>query len=138
MKRRETLFNELKDIYTILHSPKGCLWDKEQTFESILPCLQEEVDEFVEAVKSGDRDHMKEELGDVLLNVMFQAKLAEKEGSFDIEGVIEVLIEKIKRRHPHVFGEVKVGSSNEIIRNWNKIKETEKGRKHRNGKTKPV
>lgn len=122
-------FYELKKIFKKLHGPKGCAWDKKQTHASIIKCLEEEVGEFAEAVESGDNGHMKEELGDILLNVMFHAQIASKNGWFDIEDVMETLIAKIKRRHPHVFGNVKVSSAEEIIVNWNKIKAEEKKRK---------
>jgi len=90
--------------------------------------LKEEVEEFVEAVKRKDYPHMKEEVGDILLHVMFQAQIASKTNKFDIEDVIDGLIKKIKRRHPHVFGTQKVNSTKEIIANWNKIKALEKKR----------
>jgi len=121
-----TKFTELKEVFKALHGPKGCLWDKKQTHKSLLPYLKEESQEFIEAVKKNNTHHMEEELGDVLLQVMFHAQLAAKENKFDIEDVIEVLIDKLKRRHPHVFGNVKVKSAKEIIKNWNKIKSKEK------------
>jgi len=124
--KNKTKFTELKDIFKTLHGPKGCLWDKKQTHKSLIPYLKEESDEFIEALKSNDLDHMKEELGDILLQVMFHAQLASKESRFDIEDVIDVLIKKLKRRHPHVFGSVKVKSAREIVTNWNKIKAKEK------------
>ena len=123
---KETKFNELKQIFKTLHGPKGCLWDKEQTHQSLVKSLREETQELVQAIKSEDFDNMKEELGDVLLQVMFHSQIAFKQKKFDIEDVIDVLIKKLKRRHPHVFGKTKVKSSAQIIRNWNKIKATEK------------
>jgi tetrapyrrole methylase family protein / MazG family protein len=123
---KETKFTELKKIFVTLHGPKGCLWDKKQTHKSILPGLREEVREFIAEVKQGDVSNMKEELGDILLHVMFHAQLASKEGEFGIEDVIDGLIKKLKRRHPHVFGKLKVNSSRQIILNWNKIKLSEK------------
>jgi len=123
---KKTNFNELKEIYKILHSPKGCMWDKKQTHKSIRKDLREEVQEFVRATRKNDPHQMKEELGDILLHVMFQAQIAAKKKEFDIEDVILVLIEKIKRRHPHVFGNLKVNSTRQIISNWNKIKKHEK------------
>jgi tetrapyrrole methylase family protein / MazG family protein len=127
--RGKTKFIELKKIYETLHGEHGCMWDKEQTHASLLKDLQEEVDEFVEAVKNNDYPHMQEEVGDILLHVMFQAQIASKSKKFDIEDVIDGLIKKIKRRHPHVFGNQKVRSTREIIANWNKIKILEKQRK---------
>lgn len=119
-------FAELKKVFKTLHGPKGCLWDKQQTHKSILPGLQEEVREFIAEVNRGDIRNMKEELGDILLHVMFHAQIASKDGKFDIEDVIGTLIKKLKRRHPHVFGRLKVNSTRQIIRNWNKIKRAEK------------
>lgn len=124
--KQQTKFVELKEIYETLHSPKGCMWDKEQTYESLLPYLKEEVGEFIDAVKTKDYCHMKEELGDILLQIMFHAKIASKEDKFDIEDVIDGLIKKLKRRHPHVFAKTKVESTQQIIENWNKIKALEK------------
>jgi tetrapyrrole methylase family protein / MazG family protein len=124
-------FNELKGVFKTLHGPKGCLWDKKQTHQSLISDLKEEVEEFIETVNKDDPEHMKEELGDLLLHVMFNAQIASKNKQFDIEDVIEGLIKKLKRRHPHVFGDTKVKSANQIIRNWNKIKRLEKRSKLR-------
>lgn len=119
-------FTELKKVFKVLHGEKGCLWDKKQTHKSLITHLEEEVGEFIEAVRNNDSEHMKEELGDLLLHVMFNAQIADKKKKFDIEDVIDGLIKKLKRRHPHVFGNTRVSSEREIIRNWNKIKESEK------------
>ncbi len=124
-----TKFTQLKELFVVLHSPKGCMWDKEQTHNSIIPGLREEVQEFAEAVENNNFTHMEEELGDILLHVMFQAQIAKKEGKFNIESVIDKLIKKLKRRHPHVFGKLKLNSSRQIIANWEKIKSKEKARK---------
>ncbi len=124
--KKSTKFIELKKVFETLHGPRGCLWDKEQTHSSLIPYLKEESAEFIKALKSNNHHHMKEELGDILLQVMFHSKIAAKENKFDIEDVIDVLIKKLKRRHPHVFGKVKVKSAKEIIANWNKIKSLEK------------
>jgi tetrapyrrole methylase family protein / MazG family protein len=129
-----TKFHELKSVFKSLHGPKGCLWDKKQTHKSLISDLKEEVEEFIETVKEDDSEHMKEELGDLLLHVMFNAQIASKNKKFDIEDVIEGLIKKLKRRHPHVFGNTKVKSAAQIIRNWNKIKKLEKN--PRRGKVK--
>jgi tetrapyrrole methylase family protein/MazG family protein len=102
------------------------MWDKQQTHKSLIRDLREEVDEFIEAVRKDDSRHMQEELGDILLHVMFNAQIAKKRGKFDIEAVIAGLISKLKRRHPHVFGSAKVSSTRQIIANWNKIKQREK------------
>ncbi len=125
--RKGTKFVQLKELFEILHGPCGCLWDKKQTHKTLIPYLKEETREFIDALKSGNLSHMKEELGDILLQVMFHSQLAKKEGRFTIEDVIEGLIKKLKRRHPHVFGDTKVKSTRQIIANWNKIKAKEKG-----------
>jgi tetrapyrrole methylase family protein / MazG family protein len=123
---KNTGFIELKNIFTILHSRRGCMWDKQQTHKSLVKDLREEVDEFIAAVKKNNYLHMQEELGDILLHVMFNAQIAQKQKKFDIEKVIAGLISKLRRRHPHVFGKTKVSSTRQIIANWNKIKEKEK------------
>ena len=125
----KTKFIELKKVFKRLRGPKGCPWDREQTHESLVKGLKEETRELIEAIKSGDREHMKEELGDVLLHVMFQAEIASGEGEFDIEDVIDGLVKKLKRRHPHIYGTEKVRSSAHVIRSWNKIKLEEKKKK---------
>ncbi len=128
---KKTKFTELKEVFADLHGPYGCMWDKQQTHKSLIAHLQEEVREFITEVNRSDFSRMKEELGDILLHVMFHAKIAAKEGEFGIEDVIEGLIKKLKRRHPHVFGKVKVKSSRQIIINWNRIKLAEKKGKGR-------
>lgn len=121
-----TKFTELKNIFEILHGPQGCLWDRKQTHKSLIKYLREESREFIDTVKSNKYAHMKEELGDLLLQVMFHAQIASKKGKFTIEDVIDGLIKKLKRRHPHVFGKVKVTSVKEITANWKRIKAQEK------------
>src|SRR3989338_2920370 len=122
---KRTNFLELKKIFSILHGPRGCLWDKKQTHRSLLPYLKEEAAEFIAAVNSDNPRDMQEELGDILLQVMFHSQVASKENRFDIEDVVVALIKKLKRRHPHVFGKVKVKSAKQIIANWHKIKRME-------------
>ncbi|HNX82508.1 MAG TPA: MazG nucleotide pyrophosphohydrolase domain-containing protein [Candidatus Omnitrophota bacterium] len=122
----KTKFNELKKVFDRLHGPGGCPWDVQQTHESLLKYLREESREFICAVRNNDYSNMQEELGDVLLQVMFHAQIAKKNRKFDIEDVIDTLIRKLKRRHPHVFGKTKVDSARQVIINWNKIKKEEK------------
>lgn len=110
-----------------MHGPQGCLWDKKQTHRSLIPHLREEVREFIAAVEKNNAGHMQEELGDILLQVMFNAQIARKDKKFNIEDIIDGLIKKLKRRHPHVFGKTKLKSARQIIINWNKIKSAEKG-----------
>jgi tetrapyrrole methylase family protein / MazG family protein len=122
-------FSKLREIIFVLRGPNGCPWDKEQTHESLKKYLIEETFEVIEAIDSGDIDHLVEELGDVLLQVMLHAQIGEDEGYFAIEDVIEVLSEKMIRRHPHVFGNTDVKDSSEVLRNWQEIKKLEKGEK---------
>ena len=124
----KTRFNELKSVFDKLHGRRGCLWDKKQTHISLIPHFREEARELVAAVKSGSAAHVREELGDILLHVMFYSQIAKKNGQFDVEEVIDELIRKLKRRHPHVFGNTKVKSAHQITRNWNRIKKSEKAR----------
>lgn len=136
MKRRgrKSGFGELKRVFETLHGPKGCMWDKKQTHRSLIPYLREESDEFIDAMRNGDHSHMKEELGDILLQVMFHSQIASKEGKFDIEDVIDCLVRKLKRRHPHVFGSspVRVRSIDDIITNWHRIEARERKKSGRN------
>ena len=125
----ETKFIELKEVFKALNGPNGCPWDKEQTHESLIEGLKEETQELINAIRNKDIDNMKEEIGDVLLHVMFQAQIASKENKFDIEDVIDGLIEKLKYRHPHVFGTEKVNTSVEVLHNWEKLKAEEKKKK---------
>jgi tetrapyrrole methylase family protein / MazG family protein len=120
-------FSKLREIIAVLRGPNGCPWDKEQTHETLKKYLIEETYEVIEAIDSGDIDHLIEELGDVLLQVMLHAQIGEDEGYFAIEDVIEVLSAKMIRRHPHVFGDRKVEDSQEVLRNWQEIKKQEKG-----------
>ena len=129
---KKTKFIQLKKLFEILHGPKGCLWDKKQTHKTLIPYLKEEAKELTHALRSGNCSHIKEELGDVLLQVMLHAQIASKGESFDIEDVIDGLIKKIRRRHPHVFGKIKVKSVREIKANWKKIKILEKREQTKN------
>ncbi len=119
---------DLVAVMDRLRSPGGCPWDAEQTHESLLPYLAEESQEYAEAVTSGDRRHMAEELGDVLLQVVFHARVAEEhpEMPFDIDDVAGGLIEKLVRRHPHVFADVEAHTAEEVAANWQRIKAEEK------------
>lgn len=113
-----------------LRSPDGCPWDAEQTHESLLKYLLEESYEFIESVESGDRKHMREELGDLLLQVYFHSRIAEEHGEdpFSIDDVARQVSDKLVNRHPHVFSDVKVSNSTDVLENWEKIKNAEKGR----------
>lgn len=117
----------LKGIMTRLRSEGGCPWDREQTLETLRPFVIEEAYEVADAIEKGNWQDLKEELGDLLFLIVFLARVAEEEGLFDLEGVMEGAAQKIMRRHPHVFGEVKVKDPKEVEANWDRIKEEEKG-----------
>ena len=123
----KNLFEELVDVIATLRSENGCPWDREQTHETLKPTLIEETYETLEAIDAGDPEKLKEELGDVLMNIMLQAQIAAEHKDFDIDGVIETLTEKLVRRHPHVFGDVNVEDSAEVVKNWEAIKRQEAG-----------
>ena len=119
-------FQDLTDIIAKLRSDEGCPWDREQTYESLKKCLADEAQEVYEAVDNQDMDNLCEELGDVLLLVMLNSQIAREEGAFTIDDVIDGLCRKMIRRHPHVFGDVKVSSVEEGLALWNAIKAQEK------------
>ena len=120
----------LREVMDQLRSPGGCPWDAEQSHETLLKYLLEESYEFIEAVEEGDRQAMREELGDVLLQVFFHARMAEEHPTdpFNVEDVAKVVAEKLVRRHPHVFSDTKVSGSAEVLENWEAQKAAEKGR----------
>lgn len=124
MKRFD--FDELLNIMARLRGPNGCPWDREQTHESILRCLVEETYEFAEAVHGTHTEGMREELGDLLLQVVFHCQLASERGAFDIKEVIQEISEKLIRRHPHVFAGESAESSSEVLERWERIKAEEK------------
>lgn len=121
------LFKELVDVIATLRSENGCPWDREQTHETLKSTLIEETYETLEAIDAGDPKKLEEELGDLLLNIMLQAQIAAEHENFDVYGVIETLTEKLIRRHPHVFGDVNVSDSDEVLKNWEAIKRSESG-----------
>ena len=121
-------FEELVETFAILRGPNGCPWDRKQTHESLIKNLREESEELVCAIEKKDPENMKEELGDVLLQVLFHAQIAKEEGLFTIEDVIQVLYDKLHRRHPHVFGEAKATSPEEALAVWKEMKKKEKKR----------
>jgi tetrapyrrole methylase family protein/MazG family protein len=118
--------DRLIDIVAQLRGEHGCPWDKEQTLETLKPHLIEESYELLDAIDSGDPDRHKDELGDVLLQVVLQAQIRSEEGEFLLEDVARGLSEKLIRRHPHVFGDVEVSDSAEVLRNWEAIKAEER------------
>lgn len=118
--------NKLVELIQVLRSENGCPWDREQTHKSLRPNMLEEAYEAVDAMNSGDMVHLKEELGDVLLQVILHSQIASEEHAFDIEDVAKGLHDKIIHRHPHVFGDQKVSNANEALLSWEKIKKEEK------------
>lgn len=120
-------FSKLRSIIAELRGPNGCPWDKKQTHESLKKYLIEEAYELIEAIDNEDTEHMMEELGDVLLQVMLHAQIGEDEGYFAIDDVIEGLSEKMVRRHPHVFGDAQAENEEDVLKNWQSIKQEEKG-----------
>lgn len=118
--------NELIDVIAKLRAPGGCQWDREQTHRSLRPNMLEEAYEAVDAIDDGDMKNLKEELGDVLLQVVLHSQIASEEGAFTIEDVAKGIKDKLIHRHPHVFGNVKVNSTKEILDNWDKLKAEEK------------
>lgn len=125
---RHPELDALIEVMATLRGPDGCAWDREQTHQSLLKYLIEESHEFIDAVESGDRDHMVEELGDVLYQVLFHADIlaADPERPFSIEDVARVSREKMVGRHPHVFGDVTADTADEVVANWEKWKAAEK------------
>ncbi len=109
-----------------LRGPGGCPWDREQTLESLKPHLTEEYGEVMDAIDQGDMDSLCEELGDLLLQIVFCCEIGRLEGHFDFEKVAGRIAEKLIRRHPHVFGDVSVRDSEEVLKNWSEIKKSEK------------
>ncbi|MGQ9630733.1 MAG: MazG nucleotide pyrophosphohydrolase domain-containing protein [bacterium] len=109
-----------------LRGEGGCDWDRKQTLESFKGCITQEAEEVVEAAESRDREHLKEELGDLLWNILFVCRMAEEEGWFDTGDVLAAIRDKMIRRHPHVFGDVKVESVDEILSNWRAMKDSER------------
>ncbi|MFC1849000.1 nucleoside triphosphate pyrophosphohydrolase [candidate division CSSED10-310 bacterium] len=122
----ETHFQKLVEIMELLRSDKGCPWDREQTSSSIKPYLIEETYEVIDALDKDDPEAVKEELGDLLLQIVFQAQLWTEKGAFTIQDVIDQVSRKIVARHPHVFGEKVVQDSQEVLQNWEHIKLKEK------------
>jgi tetrapyrrole methylase family protein/MazG family protein len=108
-----------------LRSVDGCPWDREQSHESLKPYIIEETYEVLEAVDRGDDDDLREELGDLLLQIVFHAQIAAEEKRFTIDDVAATIVKKLKRRHPHVFGDVQVDNAHEVLKNWEEIKKSE-------------
>lgn len=124
-------FDRLVEIFELLRAPGGCPWDAQQTHKSIARCAVEEAYELVDAIDGNDVNHLREELGDVLLQVLFHSTIAHELGEFTIQDVINDLADKLIYRHPHVFGNESVADSGEVIRNWERLKKKEQGKTDR-------
>lgn len=118
---------DLVKVQARLRAPGGCPWDREQTHASLATSLLEETHELLEAIDAGEADAIRDELGDLLLQVTFHAQIAAEDGRWDIDDVAEGLVQKLIHRHPHVFGETEVTGSEEVLVNWEKLKAEETG-----------
>lgn len=121
---------DLVRVMSRLREPGGCPWDREQSHRTLARHLLEETHEVLDAIDAGDRERLREELGDVLLQVVFHSQMAAEEGAWDVDDVARGVVEKLIRRHPHVFGELEVSGADEVLVNWEQLKAEEKGRKH--------
>src|SRR5512133_3815079 len=130
MKRKSGI-EQLLEVMATLRSPEGCPWDREQDHKTLRFYAVEEVYELMDAIEAGDDHEMEEELGDLLLQVVFHCQLARERGAFDFNRVARHITDKLIRRHPHVFGETKVKHVDQVWANWEKIKRAEKhGTRH--------
>ena len=132
MKKHLKEFDKLVAIMAKLRSKNGCIWDKEHTHKTLVKYLMSEADELKLAVRKNDMENLEEELGDILLQVVFHAQIAQENKAFNIAGVISALNKKLIRRHPHVFGNYKVKNTQDIIKMWKEIKNKEKSGKRKN------
>jgi MazG family protein len=129
--KKNPAIEDLLRVMARLRSPTGCPWDREQNHQTLRRHAIEEVYELIDAIEAGDDHEMAEELGDLLMQVVFHCQLAKERGAFDFEKVCRLIVEKLVRRHPHVFGTTKVKNVGEVWANWEKIKKAEKhGTKH--------
>ncbi|MCZ6478991.1 MAG: nucleoside triphosphate pyrophosphohydrolase [candidate division NC10 bacterium] len=126
-ERSGPLFERLVTIMATLRAPGGCPWDQEQTRESLKPFLIEEAYEVLEALDHGGKEKLQEELGDLLLQVVFHAQVAAELEEFTVDEVLENIADKLVRRHPHVFGETRAETAAEVLSNWEKLKQAERG-----------
>ncbi|HET9960058.1 MAG TPA: MazG family protein, partial [Polyangiaceae bacterium] len=125
-EQRGQTYPALIEVMQRLLAPDGCPWDREQDMASLRKYVLEEACEVIDAIDSGDRAHLSEELGDLALQVVFLGELARREGSFGPDDVVRGIVEKLVRRHPHVFADAQVKDSEEVLSNWEKIKAAEK------------
>lgn len=130
MEKQTYTIKDFVEIIERLRSENGCPWDREQTHESLKPCMTEEAAEVLAAIrildKTGNPENLREELGDVLLQVVMHSQIAKEEGLFSLEDVVQEISEKMIRRHPHVFGTLQAEDSEQVLKNWEEIKKEEK------------
>lgn len=126
MKKASLLFEELNHTLKVLRSPKGCKWDRAQTHETLIKNLKEESQEVINAIKNKDDENLCEELGDLLLQVLFHAHIAQEQKRFTLAQIINGLNKKLIRRHPHVFGKKKASTPEEALAMWKAAKAKEK------------
>ena len=129
LEKKKEAFAELLEIIETLRLE--CPWDRKQTMESLRSLSIEEVYELGEAILAGDLKEVKKELGDLLMHIVFYAQIGQEKRAFDITDVLNQICEKLKYRHPHIYGEVKVQNAEDVLQNWEQLKLKEKGRKHR-------
>ena len=125
--KNKSSIEQLVDVLRALRAPDGCPWDREQTALSLTQFLAEECAEAIDAINKGNSNEICDELGDVLMNIVFQSIVAEEQGDFNFSDIAQMSVEKMIRRHPHVFGDLKAEDAEAVKRNWDKIKLTEKG-----------
>jgi len=130
-KEPERQIERLRAIMHRLRAPGGCPWDAEQTHESILNNMLEEAYECVDAIRSGDETHLREELGDMLLQVVFHSEIAQERGAFALEDIAQAIADKLVHRHPHVYGDSSVQDTEGVLAQWDAIKRAEKGNQQR-------
>ena len=126
MKKKYKNLEELIDVVAKLRAPDGCPWDREQTHTSLRPNMLEEAYEAVDAIDENDMAHLREELGDVLLQVLLHSQIASESNEFTLDDVAKELKEKLIHRHPHVFGTAKINNADEVLKTWDKLKSEEK------------
>ena len=124
--RRQSPIRQLLEVMRVLRGPGGCPWDREQDHRTLRFHAVEEVYELMDAIEAGDDHEMAEELGDLLLQVVFHCQLGKERKAFDFDRVTQVLVDKLVRRHPHVFGATQVKNVDEVWANWDRIKRAEK------------
>ncbi len=129
-QKEKELFSELISIVTRLRGPQGCLWDRKQTLATMAINITEEAQEVAQAVENKDYTNLCEELGDLLMDILIEIQIAQESGFFDYEQVLAGAREKFIRRHPHVFGDIKVNNAEEALSVWKKMKEMEKENKN--------